>query len=230
MFVVNQPVFCSLKEILEHYKSVIAPSEDPKRNYYQTYVQSVEMEWKENMSPFKESSSCMWLPSPRSIMAKTALQLASPSSLVATHVYKPASLMRQSRIHSPPESWPSDGSRGSSLWYQVNEGLGYPVTDTLSRMSQLVPTAALRSLRLKTGGSCIAASEKIWSPVTLGPSRLRLDPGPSAISISVRLLWGLYFLSGNWLGDQARLQLLKASSERLHCLGCLWALGECRGC
>ncbi|TNN70302.1 hypothetical protein EYF80_019516 [Liparis tanakae] len=123
-------------------------------------------------------------------MAKTALQLASPSSLVATHVYKPASLMRQSRIHSPPESWPSDGSSGSSLWYHVSEGLGYPVTDTLSRMSQLVPTAALRSLRLKTGGagSCIAASasEKMWSCVTLGPSRLRLDPGPSAISISTK--------------------------------------------
>lgn len=134
-------------------------------------------------------------------MAKTALQLASPSSLVATQVYKPASLMRQSRIHSPPESWASDGGRSSSLWYQVSKGFGNPATDTLSRISQLVPTAALRSLRMKTGavGSSVAtpASGTIWSLVTLGllegMLRLGLDPEPSAILISVGLLHGLHF-------------------------------------
>lgn len=115
---------------------------------------------------------CLWLPSPRSIMAKTALQLASPDLLVATQVYKPASLVRQSRIQSPPESWASDGGRRSSLWYQANEGFGNPVTETLSLMSQPVPTAALRSLRINAGGwgSCDATpgSGTVWSLVTLG--------------------------------------------------------------
>ncbi len=138
-------------------------------------------------------------------MAKTALQLASPSSLLATQAYKPASLVRQSRIHSPPGSWASDGGRSSSLWYQVSKGFGNPATDTLSRISQPVPTAALRSLRMKTGGvgSCIAtpASGTTRSLVTLGLLegilRLGLNPGTSAILISFRLLYRLYFLSGN---------------------------------
>ncbi|KAG7239286.1 hypothetical protein INR49_029251, partial [Caranx melampygus] len=123
----------------------------------------------------------------RSMTANTALQLASPSSLVATQVYKPASLVRQSRIHSPPESWASDGGRSSSLWNQVSEGFGNPASDTLSRISQPVPTAALRSLRVNTGavGSCVRdpASGTTCTLVTLGlldgMSRLGLDPGTS---------------------------------------------------
>lgn len=139
----------------------------------------------------------MGLPSPRSIMAKTALQLVSPNSLAATQVYKPASLVWQSRIHSPPESWASDAGRSLSLWYQVSEGFGNPATDTLSRISQPVPTAALRSLRLKAGGvgSCVALPVfgTTWSLITLalleGMSRLGLDPEPSAIS----RLYRVYF-------------------------------------
>lgn len=129
------------------------------------------------------------LPSPRSMTAKTALQLASPDSLVATQVYKPASLVRQSRIQRPPESWASDGGRSFSLWYQASEGFGNPAIDTLRRISQPVPTAALRSLRLKTGGvgSCVEAilSGTTWSLVTLallgGMSRRGLGTELSAI-------------------------------------------------
>ena len=189
-------------------------------------------------SSCKKSFSCLILPSPRSIMAKTALQLASPSSLVAIHVYKPASLVRQSRIHSPPESWASDGGRSSSLRYQVSEGFGNPATDTLSRISQPVPTAALRSLRLKTGGmgSWVVppVSGPTWSLVTLGllegMTWLGLDPGRSAILISLVLLYRLHFLSGNWLGYQDELQLLKAFSERLQRFRDLLAHREYTGC
>lgn len=125
--------------------------------------------------------------------AKTALHLASPSSLVATHVYKPASLVRQSRIQRPPESWASDGDKSSSLRYQASEGVGCPSTDTLSRISQPVPTAALRSLRTKTGaaGSWILDPfSGTWSMLILAllegmfELELELEPWLSAILTS----------------------------------------------
>lgn len=46
----------------------------------------------------------------------------------------------------------------------MREGRGQPAAVTRSRMSQPVPTAALRSLRVKTGG----AGSSDWSSAILG--------------------------------------------------------------
>lgn len=95
-------------------------------------------------SPVSESSMSM--------MASTALVMASPRSFSAMHVYTPASSFLLSRIHSVPYS-SSRGASCSSFLYQRRLGRGFPTATTRSRMSQPVPMAAFFSFRTKAGAA-----------------------------------------------------------------------------
>lgn len=87
-----------------------------------------------------------------SMMASTALVMASPLSFSAMQVYTPASSFLLSRIQRVPYSSPR-GASSSSFRYQRRLGRGLPTATTRSRMSQPVPIAAFFSFRAKNGAA-----------------------------------------------------------------------------